>query len=436
MRVSEGRGVVAALESALEAHPDDLDVALHLAELLVPDDPQRALELARSVLAQRPADEAALHTAIRAARAAGNNELADQFGIIASALADTQLVSGAAEETSHSLSTVVTELPEGSSDDQASGEEGQVVPLRLLEGGASEEDSGFEVERPRITLADVGGLQQVKERLTNAFLAPLRSPELRATFGKSLRGGLLLYGPPGCGKTFVARAVAGEVGARFLPVGISDILDPYVGASERRVSEIFALARRSTPCVLFIDEIDALGQKRSQLRGNVATSRNVVSQLLTELDGMRDNDGVFLLAATNHPWDVDTALRRPGRLDRTLLVLPPDEEARRAILVHHLEGRPVEAGIDLRGAAKKTKGFSGADLAAVCDGAVELALNDSIKSGQVRPVNSGDLAAALRQVKPSTRPWFDVAYNYATFANEGGQYDDLLRYIRANGLMG
>ncbi|MGE5719397.1 MAG: ATP-binding protein, partial [Nocardioidaceae bacterium] len=214
-----------------------------------------------------------------------------------------------------------------------------------------------------ITLADVGGLAEVKRRLELSFLAPMRNPELRAQFGKSLRGGLLLWGPPGCGKTFIARALAGELAANFYEVGLSDVLDMYVGSSERNLHSVFDAARRNRPCLLFFDEIDALGQKRSHLRHGGSAMRGVVNQMLAELDGASsDNEGIFVLAASNHPWDVDSALLRPGRFDRTVLVLPPDPGAREAILRFHLRGRPAEP-LDLRSLAKSTEGFSGADLA-------------------------------------------------------------------------
>src|SRR5205085_5447940 len=132
--------------------------------------------------------------------------------------------------------------------------------------------------RPEMTLADVGGMAEVKRRLNMAFLAPLRNPQIMRTYGKSLRGGLMLYGPPGCGKTFIARALAGELGAKFLSVGLSDVLDMWLGESERKLREIFDTARRNAPAVLFFDEIDALGQKRSHLRGGAG--RNIVNQLL------------------------------------------------------------------------------------------------------------------------------------------------------------
>ncbi|GGW14566.1 cell division control protein 48 CDC48 [Streptomyces capoamus] len=321
---------------------------------------------------------------------------------------------------------------------------GDVVPPRFLTpraplpadadggpgGGGPEDADAWDTEQPGgVRLADVGGMREVKERLEAAFLAPLRNPELRRLYGKSLRGGLLLYGPPGCGKTFIARAVAGELGASFLSVSVNDVLDMWIGNSERNMHELFRTARRKAPCVVFLDELDALGGKRSRTAHSAL--RTTVNQLLTELDGIDSaaNEGVFVLAATNVPWDVDTALRRPGRLDRTLLVLPPDAPAREAILRYHLSERPIE-NIDLGKLAKVTEGLSGADLAHVCESAAERALLDSARTGTVRMIGMSDLLAAAKEVVPSTEPWFAAARNVAMFANDGGMYDDLVTYLK------
>ena len=287
--------------------------------------------------------------------------------------------------------------------------------------------------RPALCLADVAGLAEVKDRLEAAFLAPMRNPELRRLYGKSLRGGLLLYGPPGCGKTFIARALAGELGASFITVSFADVIDMYTGQSERNIQELFATARRSAPAVLFLDEIDALGHRRSQLRST--SVRSAVNQLLLELDDVSGgNDGVFVLAATNHPWDVDSALRRPGRLDRTLLVLPPDEPAREAVFRFHLSGRPV-AGIELRALASMTAGYSAADIAHVCESAAELALLDSVRTGTARLIGQDDLVTAAGQIRPSLRPWFESARNVALYADEGGGYDELAAYLKRHKML-
>ncbi|MFF0397604.1 ATP-binding protein [Streptomyces sp. NPDC005248] len=287
----------------------------------------------------------------------------------------------------------------------------------------------WEADTPgTVTLADVGGMEEIKERLEAAFLAPMRNPELGRLYGKSLRGGLLMYGPPGCGKTFIARAVAGELGASFMSVSINDVLDMWMGNSERNMHEVFETARRQAPCVLFLDEVDALGAKRSRMQHG--GMRNTVNQLLTELDGVGGaNEGVFVLAATNVPWDVDIALRRPGRLDRTLLVLPPDAPAREAILRYHLRDRPIES-VDLGKLVKVTEDLSGADLAHLCESASERALLDSTRTGVVRMINMKDLLGAAKEIRPSTDPWFASARNVAMFANEGGVYDELLAYLK------
>ena len=288
-----------------------------------------------------------------------------------------------------------------------------------------------DIEKPAVRLADVGGMEQVKQRLELAFLGPMRNPELARAFGKTLSGGLLLYGPPGCGKTFIARAVAGELGASFFSVGISDVLEGHVGASERNVTRIFAEARRKAPCVLFFDELDALGQKRSQL-SNASVMRNTVNQLLTEMDSVgTDNDGVFILGATNHPWDLDSALRRPGRFDRMVLVLPPDAPARASILRYHLRDRPV-ADIDLDRLVRLTEHFSGADLAHVCTTAAERALALSMQIGRLHALTTKDMEAAVKEIRPSTGPWFATARNIVAFANTDGEYDDLSAYLRKN----
>jgi AAA+ superfamily predicted ATPase len=321
---------------------------------------------------------------------------------------------------------------------QAEAELRDVLPSMFVGDAGStsaglDEARAYDAEHAGLTLADVAGMTEVKKRLEAAFLAPMRNPELRKLYGKSLRGGLLLYGPPGCGKTFIARAVAGELGARFITVSFADLIDMFVGRSERNIHELFEVARRNSPCVLFLDEVDAIGQKRSQLRNT--PMRSAVNQLLLELDDVAsDNTGVFLLAATNHPWDVDSALRRPGRFDRTLLVLPPDGPAREGVFRYHLRERPV-AGVDLAKLAKITDGYSGADIAHICETAAERALLDSVRRGEPRLIGQADLEAAAAEVRPSLGTWFDTARNVALFANEGGAYDDLVVYLRKRRLI-
>ena len=287
------------------------------------------------------------------------------------------------------------------------------------------------VERPAVTFADLGGMEEVKEEIRLKILAPLAHPELFERFGKKPGGGILMYGPPGCGKTHLARATAGELGGAFFAVGLHEILDMWMGQSERNLHEVFERARRHAPCVLFFDEVDALGASRADMRAS--GGRQLINQFLSELDGIDgDNAGVLVLAATNAPWYVDSAFRRPGRFDRIVFVPPPDQPARAAILRILCEGKPMEA-VDYDDLAVRTAGFSGADLRAVVDRAVEAALRQSLPSGHASPISDRDLAAAAKAVKPSIGEWFATARRWATHANEGGAYDEVLRWLEAHG---
>ncbi|MDX2912469.1 tetratricopeptide repeat protein [Streptomyces griseiscabiei] len=288
-------------------------------------------------------------------------------------------------------------------------------------------DGLLEIRREAVRLADVAGMATVKQRLELTFLGPARNLEIAKTFGHRLRGGLLLYGPPGCGKTFIARALAGELGAGFLSVTLADTLDMWMGNSERNIRSMFVTARRNRPCVLFIDEMDALGGRRTRM--HFSGMRNVVAQLLTEMDSVNsDNDGVFVLGATNQPWDVDSALRRPGRLDRMLFVAPPDEPARAAIIHRALDGKPVGT-VDVNQLVARTAGYSGADLVHLCQSAVESAMADSLTATGIRPIGTADFTAALREVKPSTGEWFESARSVIKFSNQDHAYDELADYL-------
>jgi SpoVK/Ycf46/Vps4 family AAA+-type ATPase len=421
--------LIRSLRAAVEAVPGDVTLRLHLAEqLLVAGDREGAAEQAATALGYEPTSPQAREVLNRALGTPGEARKTEPAGLEHGGVAEPVQPESESKVESERLGEPEPKVERG-----RTGDSEPKVAEPVFDWAAAEEELGFlDVEEGRITLKDVGGLKAVKDRLEAAFLAPMRNPELRRLYGKGMRGGLMLYGPPGCGKTFIAKAVAGELGAKFVSVTLSDVLDMYIGQSERNLHAMFETARRNAPCVLFLDEVDALGQKRSQLRSSAM--RGTVNQLLVELDDVHNsNDGVFVLAATNHPWDVDTALRRPGRFDRTLLVLPPDVEAREAILRYHLRDRHAD-GIDVAKLAKRTEGYSGADLAHACDAAAERALLDSVRSGQTRTIGMADLESALRDVKPSTGPWFAAARNVAMFANEGGVYDELLAYLKKHRL--
>jgi AAA+ superfamily predicted ATPase len=423
--------VIDSLRAAVEARPEDVPLRLHLAQLLL--DTGATDEAVAQVAAALQREPTSPRARELMARAVGGPPPVQPA---------TPVQPGQPVQQAHPVPPDKSGEPmaaEGFDWRHAEAQLSDVVAPKFVDAEAESvlDDPGtqpaFEVQAAGIGLADVGGMTEVKKRLEVAFLAPMRNPQLRELYGKSLRGGLLLYGPPGCGKTFIARAVAGELGAQFLSVGLNDVLDMWIGSSERNLHEVFATARRAAPCVLFLDEIDALGHKRSQLRNSAM--RGTVNQLLTELDGVQQSgDGVFVLAATNHPWDVDSALRRPGRFDRTLLVLPPDEPARAAILQYHLRNRPI-AGIDTRALAKRTHGFSGADLAHLCETATERALMDSVTSGTPRMIGMDDLLGSLGEIKPSIGAWLNTARNVVEFGNADGSYDDLRAYLKRERLL-
>jgi transitional endoplasmic reticulum ATPase len=308
-------------------------------------------------------------------------------------------------------------------------EENEVVDGRIrISGGGEDADFATELERPKVRFENVGGMESLKEEIRVKIIYPLEHPQVYQAYGKALGGGIMMYGPPGCGKTYLARATAGEISASFLSIGINDVLDMWMGNSEKRLHQVFEQARAHAPCVLFFDEVDALGGRRSDMQSG--TARQLINQFLAELDGAEhSNDGVLVLAATNAPWHVDAAFRRPGRFDRVLFVPPPDEAARVDILRLHCAGKPTR-DIDYAHLAKKTPKYSGADLKAVLDLAIEAKLTESIKKGgALQPITGKELLRAIKAHRATTAEWFSTARNYALYANQGGLYDDVLNWL-------
>jgi len=283
-------------------------------------------------------------------------------------------------------------------------------------------------QKPNVSFNDVGGMETVKKEIELKIIKPLLHPELYKAYGKKIGGGILLYGPPGCGKTFIAKATAGEVNAKFISVGLNDILDMWIGNSEKNLHEIFELARSNRPCVLFIDEIDALGASRSDMKQS--SGRHLINQFLQELDGIDNtNEGVLIIGATNTPWNLDPAFRRPGRFDRIVFVPPPDLATRESILRLKLNNKPTGT-IDLLTISRKAENYSGADIDAIIDIAIEQKLESSFTDGIPKPLETSDLMSALKKHKPSTQEWFSTAKNFALFANDSGLYDDILTYLK------
>ncbi|MCB0662923.1 MAG: AAA family ATPase [Saprospiraceae bacterium] len=284
------------------------------------------------------------------------------------------------------------------------------------------------LQKPNIRFEHVGGMDGVKKEIDLKIIKPIQHADLYKAYGKKAGGGILLYGPPGCGKTFIAKATAGEVDAKFVNVGLNDILDMWIGNSEKNLNRIFETARNNTPCVLFFDEIDALGANRRDMKQSAG--KHVINQFLVELDGVEnDNENVLILGATNAPWHLDPAFRRPGRFDRIIFVPPPDQEARAAIFTLKLANKPV-GSIDYHTLAAKTESYSGADIEAVIDIAIEEKLEASFSSGIPKPMETKDLLNAIKKHKPSTAEWFTTARNFALFANDSGLYDDILKYLK------
>ena len=306
---------------------------------------------------------------------------------------------------------------------------GEVVDGKVRESwqGDATDEVG-EIERPKVNFKDVGGMDSLKDEIRMKIIHPLTHAELYRAYGKPIGGGILMYGPPGCGKTHLARATAGEIKASFMSIGINDVLEMWIGRSEQNLHQVFEQARRNKPCVLFFDEVDALAASRADMR--TAGGRHVINQFLSEMDGVQtSNEGVLILAATNAPWHVDPAFRRPGRFDRILFVPPPDAPARASILRILAKGKPVQ-DIDYDHVAKKAESFSGADLKALVDLAIEAKLREAMKDGIPKPMTTKDFIAAAGQVKPSTKEWFSTARNYALYSNQGGTYDDILKYLK------
>jgi len=277
--------------------------------------------------------------------------------------------------------------------------------------------------------SSVGGMQEVKEDIQMKIIFPLENPDLYAAYGKKAGGGVLMYGPPGCGKTLMSRATAGEIKSGFFSIGLHQIFDMYIGQSEKNLNQVFELCRSNKPAVLFFDEIDALAADRKDFK--TSSSRTVINQFLAEMDGSQsDNEGVLILGATNAPWHVDSAFLRPGRFDRVVFVPPPDFQARVDIIKIMAEGKPL-SNFSPEDLAKKTEGFSGADLSAIFDQAIEQSLKEAMKSkGKLVPVTGKMLLNVAKKVKPSTKKWFESAKNYALYANQGGLYDDILDYLK------
>jgi ATP-dependent 26S proteasome regulatory subunit len=303
----------------------------------------------------------------------------------------------------------------------------------VIEGGRGDNVVEFAAAtQQRTRFDDIAGLEDLKRTIRLQIIEPFLRPGLFAKFKKRAGGGVLLYGPPGCGKTMIAKAVATECRAEFLSVGISDVLNLYIGESERNLAAMFDKARHNRPCVLFFDEIDALGFARSKAHSE--HTRQIVNEFLAQLDGFgTDNHEVLILAATNMPWDVDSALKRPGRFSRQVFVPPPDEAARAHIIKLKLDGVPHQ-DIDPRAIAAITPHFSGADIEGLVDLAKDYVLEEHLAQNVERGIQQQDLKRAARSVNASTLDWLRTATNLVKYAGADDAYSEVGRYLKMHKL--
>ncbi len=254
------------------------------------------------------------------------------------------------------------------------------------------------VEIPDVTWDQVGGLEDVKEELREAVEWPLKYPDLFAQLNATPPKGLLLYGPPGTGKTLLAKAVAHESESNFISVKGPELLNKFVGESEKAVREVFRKARQASPCIIFFDEIDSVAPTRGSSMGDSHVTERVISQFLTEMDGLEELRNVIIIAATNRPDIIDSALLRPGRFDRLLFVPPPDLEARKQIFKIHTRKTPLADDVNLDELARKTDGYTGADIASLANTGVMLALREHISKAK-DPEDAKKRAKGLKVAK-------------------------------------
>ncbi|OAG29465.1 transitional endoplasmic reticulum ATPase [Nematocida displodere] len=265
------------------------------------------------------------------------------------------------------------------------------------------------LEAPNISWSDIGGLEKVKTELKEMVQYPVEYPELYQEFGMNPSRGVLFYGPPGCGKTLLAKAVASQCNANFISVKGPELLTMWVGESEANLRELFDKARGAAPCVLFFDEIDSIARTRGGAGDRSSGgATQILNQMLTEMDGMNAKKNVFVIGATNRPDIIEPALMRPGRLDQLIYIPLPDEESRLCILKANLKNSPLHESVDLARVAQKTVGFSGADLTEVCQRACKFAVKEKIEHEIRRKQDQMDIVEECSEVEASTKPKSDL----------------------------
>ncbi|QXJ28313.1 AAA family ATPase [Saccharolobus shibatae] len=257
-----------------------------------------------------------------------------------------------------------------------------------------------EIEDKKITWDDIGGYEDAKKEIREYIELPLKNRDVAMKYGLKPPKGMLLFGPPGCGKTMMMRALANESKLNFLYVNISDIMSKWYGESEARLRELFNNARKNAPCILFFDEIDTIGVKRESHTGDSVTPR-LLSLMLSEIDGLHSEDGVIVVGSTNVPQMLDKALLRAGRFDKLIYIGPPNKEARKQILQIHCKGKPLAEDVDFDKLAEITERYSGADLANLCQEAARKVASEAIEKGTDRKITMADFIELIKKYKPS-----------------------------------
>ncbi len=390
-RKQDYTGAIKDYDKAIMLNPNYLKAyynrALSYASL---EDYEKAVEDFTKVVQLKPDFAEAYHLRGLAYEYAG-----DVDGAISDYEKALELSPELAEAKSH-LESAKSKKSTGGGGAGGEGKEGKTSEIRVL-------------RKPDMNFTDVAGMEKMKEEIREAVIYPMAKPELARRYGKLGGGGIIMYGPPGCGKTYIVKAAAGECESAFINAKLSDLLDMYVGNTEKNIHKVFETARKNAPCILFFDEIDAIGGRRDAQEG-AQYMKMAVNQMLYEMDGVEaHNENVLVIAATNAPWDVDPALRRSGRFGKTLYVPEPDFGSRKAIIKIHAIKRPVSKGIPYWRLALATSGYASADLKAIVEEAAAIPWREAFKSGKERKVRASDFIKAVRKKRSSLPPWYEQA---------------------------
>ena len=285
-----------------------------------------------------------------------------------------------------------------------------------------------QIKEPEIDFSHVGDLEEVKEEIRKCIVYPITKPELSREFKKEIGGSILLYGPPGCGKTYIARATAGECDIPFFNIKLTDILSDKAGESERNIQEIFERASSNVPAILFFDEIDAITGRRDQL--GTEMGKRLIDAFLMEMDGFKKTTGLVIIGATNAPWAIDPALRRSERFTKQIFIPPPDLKAREEIFRIHTRDKPIAKDIDFKKLAELTEGYSCSDIKAICDFAAEIPWEEALKGGGKRKTEMRDFLEVIERYRTSLTPWYRSAEKQIAESGEEDLYKELLDNIR------